>query len=334
MKKTYNINISGYGFVIDDDAYHILYDYLITLDEICTKAGEPEISTDIEQRIAEIFNEHLAHEHRMILTMRDVEEVIARMGRPEEIVDVEIEEAEPSRETPEAPEAPQSETPRNPFGRAFNHPTRKRLFRDTESAVFGGVCAGLGWYLGVDPVWIRIIWVVLALITGSTLAWIYIILWICVPAAKTPYQRMQMMGIDSSVGNVGKVVTGDYSGAASSGLHSGIAKGVLLFFLIIALLVVGSFLLALGAALFGCLIALCVPMYEFSTVGVPNPKLVLGCVVGGALVAGIPAFLLFRCIISAMRARELTPLSGGQWVLLGVFWLLGLASVITCGLLI
>lgn len=334
MKKTYNINITGYGFVIDDDAYHVLYDYLITLDEICTKAGEQEISTDIEQRIAEIFNERLDHDRRTILTMQDVEEVISRMGRPEEIVDVEIEEVEPAPERPAEPEKPAEEPRRWVGGKAFNHPTRKRLFRDKEGAVFGGVCAGLGWYLGVDPVWIRIIWVVLTLITGSTLAWIYLILWICVPAAKTPYQRMQMMGIDSSVGNVGKVVTGDYSGAASSGLHSGIAKGVLLFFLIIALLVVGSFLLAVGVSLFGCLVALCLPAYEFTTAGVENPKLILGCVVGGALVAGIPAFLLFRSIVSAMRARELSPLSAGQWVLLGVFWLLGLASVITCGILL
>lgn len=334
MKKTYSINISGLGFVIDEDAYNMLYNYLITLDEICTKAGEPDLSADIEQRIAELFEERLNLSGRTILTLRDVEEVIGRMGRPEDIVEVEVKLSEAEGTVSEKPAGPPPVPPGNQFEKVINCPTKKRLFRDTENRVFGGVCSGLGWYLGIDPVWIRIIWVVLALITGSTLAWIYVILWICVPPAKTPYQRMQMMGMDCSVTNVGKMVTGEYPRSAVPRVASGIAQGIMLVFLILALLVVGSLLLGLAAAFFGCIVALCVPAYGWPSPELGEAKLILGCIVGGALVAGIPAFLLFRCIVSAMRGKDLSQFSAPQWILLALFWLAGLAAVITCGILL
>lgn len=231
MKKTYNINLAGYAFVIDDDAYEMLDGYLSALTEICRRTGEPETAADIEQRIAEVFVERLNLSGRRIITRQDTETVISQIGSPEEIMGVSAEAG------PSAPEAPTQPTP-PPTG---HYPIKKRLYRDLYNRVFGGVCSGLGWYLGIDPVWVRIAWVVLTLITGSTLAWIYVILWICIPGARTPYERMQMMGVDSSVSNVGKFVTEQYSVYPEQRGVSGMARGCLFAVLIvIAMMLAGA----------------------------------------------------------------------------------------------
>lgn len=341
MKKTFNINLAGRGFVIDEDAYNMLDSYLSTLGEICNKAGEPELAGDIEARIAEIFEERLGAWGAAILSLRDVEEVIERMGRPEEILSVEepgVGAPKPDVEPRDHAEEEKASEPRGKqdvFRNIFNYPVRKRLYRDVDNRVFGGVCSGLGWYLGLDPVWIRIIWVVLTLLTGSTLGWIYLILWICVPAAKTPYQRMQMMGVDPSVSNVGKVVTGEYTGNSASKAMSGVAKGFLLVFLIIALFIVGSLLLAFGGAFLGCVTALCIsPIGCFPFPETIHIRLVLGCVAGGTLIVGIPTFLLLRAIIGALRGRPFNSISTPQWILIIILWLIGVAASITCGCLL
>ncbi len=56
----------------------------------------------------------------------------------------------------------------------------KRLERSRKDAVIGGVCGGLGQYLGLDPVWIRLFFIVLALANGLG-ALIYVLLWIVMP---------------------------------------------------------------------------------------------------------------------------------------------------------
>ena len=330
MKKTHNINISGYGFVIDEDAYEMLDSYLSTLDEVCRRAGETETAADIEQRMAEIFTETLAETGRTIITLRDTEEVIGRIGRPEEIVDTEeiiaeqeVPPCQPAQPTPPPP--PAAATPKVP----------KRLFRDLSNKVLGGVCSGLGWYLGIDPVWIRVIVAVLTLLTGSTVAWIYIILWIVVPAAKTPYQRMQMMGMNPSVSNVGKVVTGEYCAEPENcSSSSGIAKGITTLFLIIGLLIVGSLLLAFSVGVAGCIVALCVMHDVNGFSDLVHERLILGCVTGGMLVVAVPLFFAFRSLLGAISGTPQSPLPAALKTILIILWVLGLAAVITCGRLL
>ena len=339
MKKTYNINLSGYGFVIDEDAYEILYDYLTTLQEISTREDQGETAIDIEVRIAEIFTEEFREKGSRILSRCDVERVIERMGAPEEIMGV---EAETVSETPvegatACPPPPPTITP---------HPV-KRLFRDTSNRILGGVCSGLAWYLHLDPVWVRIIAVVLFFLTGSVVALIYIILWIIIPAAQTPLQRMQMMGMDPSVSNVGKVVTGDYCNPRAqysqtatipppqeSDSLSGVAKVILMILVIVALLIVGSLLLAISAALIGCTVALCFTPAVADYTDMTETRLILGSVVGGTLVAGLPLFLLFRYLIGSLTGRRLTPFNTSQKIFMLVLWLLGVAACIVCGILL
>lgn len=324
MKKTYNINIAGYGFVIDEDAYDMLHSYLSTLAEVCNRSDQRETAIDIEQRIAEIFSDKFDGSHPYIISLSDVEEVISRMGAPEEIVDVEVAQGAPSASSATPPPPP-------PFGATA--PIEKRLYRDLDNRVLGGVCSGLGWYLGIDPVWIRIIFVVLAFISGTTLALIYIVLWIIVPAAKSPFERMQMMGVDPSMSNVGKVVTGGRINKPAT--SPGSARRIIVLVLsIIALLISGSLLLVLSLGFLGCVLALCItPAVEHSD-QMAHAQLIMGCVAGGALVVGLPLFLLFRSLLDNLTATRATPLSAPQWLFISLFWLLGVAACIVCGILL
>lgn len=187
MKKTYNINISGQSFLIYEDAYAMLYTYLTTLDELCSRVGEKETADDIELRITEIFSEHYAMCPAYIISLEEVEEVITRMGAPEEIVGVEPESAGAGEEVEVEVHADCTPPPLYP------QPVQKRLHRDPDNKVLGGVCSGLAWYMKVDTVWVRLIAVLITLLSGSTLVLVYIVLWIVVPLAVTPYQKMQMM---------------------------------------------------------------------------------------------------------------------------------------------
>lgn len=326
MKKTYNINISGYGFVIDEDAYEMLDSYLKTLTQVCDRADEPETAADIEQRIAELLGERLSESERTIITLRDVEAIIDRMGQPEEI----IVECEPEGCTVEtvSTEENRAVPPTPPVA------MHKRLYRDVDNKVLGGVCSGLGWYFGIDAVWIRIIAIIIFFASASTMALIYIALWVCIPAARTPYERMQMMGVDPSVSNVGKVVTGGYTRPEMSDSGMGAGRVIYMIIMIFLLIVVGALLLGFFTATAGGLVGLLFSPLGGGMIEMTHARLIMGCVVGGALVAGIPCFYLFRHLLGAVNNRSCKSLSVPQNVILLVLWLLGVAAVITCGILL
>lgn len=322
MKKTYNINIAGFGFVIDEDAYETLDSYLSTLQEICIKAGEGETAQDIEQRIAEIFSEDLNASSRRIITLEDVETVIMRMGAPEEIIelgaaDVSKQQAVEETVTPQAT--------------AFKMPGRKRLYRDIDDRVLGGVCAGIGWYFNIDPVWVRVIAVACAFLSASTIAVVYIILWIVVPPAKKPIQQMQMMGMDPSMQNVGMIVTGGYT--KNRDVATGIGRILLVVMSGLGLLIVGGILLALSVAFIGCLVGIVVPV-GFTDPRMVEARLVMGLVMGGAILIGLPLFYLFRSLLGLLMGRSLAPLNPVQSRCMLFSWLASLACVITCSCLL
>lgn len=323
MKKTYNINLGGCGFVIDEDAYETLASYLNTLRDVCTKSGQPETVDDIEMRIAEIFTETCATAPNRILTMGDVEWVIDRMGRPEEIMPQAVEEG--------------VATPPPYSGKKIE----KRLYRDTDNKILGGVCSGLAWYMGVDPVWVRIVAVLLAFLTGSTLIWVYIVLWIIIPAARTPYERMQMMGMDSSMDTIGRVVRGEPVAARynaprpdSRGDSSGVGKVMVMVVSIIALLLVGSLLLAMSFGFLGCIIALFVSALAPPMNGNwAETRIILALVASAMVVLGIPLLILFRWLIGLLTEKDFAPLSWPQRITLLAIWLAGVIGCFGFGLL-
>lgn len=213
MKKTFNINLAGYVFIIDEDAYELLRNYLDTLHNVFdAEADNAELMADLELRMAEILGADTEGGTKVI-TVALVEQLIARMGRPEELIDeaTEIHESADGRETEEESKVRIEEsTPPPP------PPLKRRLLRDPNNNMIGGVCAGLAAYLGMDPTWVRLIAVVLALLSFSTLCAIYIVLWIVVPVADTPLKQMQMRGESPTMENIGRNVTGAFRSAANS----------------------------------------------------------------------------------------------------------------------
>lgn len=192
MKKTFTINISGTVFHIEEDAYEVLQKYLVNLKNHFGASDEgKEILADIEARIAEIFIEQGGKEQKVV-TIDMVNIAIEIMGTPEDFNDEEegqTEEADTDRKIDE------EESKR-----------RRRLYRDPDHRVLGGVCGGLGAFFNMDPVVLRIIFVALFFITASAAFFAYIILWIAVPKAKNTAQRLEMRGQEATVKNIEKSI--------------------------------------------------------------------------------------------------------------------------------
>ena len=192
MKKTYSVNLGNRVYNIDDDAYLRLKDYLDRIESHFSDQKEREdIINDIEMRISELFNERLGSV-RQVITLKDVEETIKIMGDPHEISGDE-EQASASKERSYGP---------------------RRLYRDPDDRMIGGVCSGLGAYLGLDPVIVRILFI-LFLIFGIGFL-VYIILWIVVPEARTTAQKLEMRGDPVNVSNIGRFMSDEFESVKKS----------------------------------------------------------------------------------------------------------------------
>lgn len=141
MKKTLSVNLGGTVFNIDEDAYRLLDNYLNNLKQHFRKeAGAEEIVDDIERRISELFVEKLTG-GKQVITIADVEEVIARMGKPEDMETGEEEEtAGQDRQASSGPN----------YGYREEGKARKRLFRNPDDKILGGVISGMAAYLDAD----------------------------------------------------------------------------------------------------------------------------------------------------------------------------------------
>ncbi|QBA64509.1 PspC domain-containing protein [Muriicola soli] len=195
MNKTVNINLANVLFHIDEEAFNKLKRYLEAIKRSFSgTAGSDEIIADIEARIAELFQERLENE-RQVITMKEVDAVIQVMGQPEDYrVDEDIFE----------------DAPRTDERRASR---TKKLYRDIDNKYIGGVCAGLEHYLGIDSLWIRLIFILLALTTGFGFI-AYILLWILVPEAVTTSQKLDMRGEPVNISNIEKKIKEGYDDVA------------------------------------------------------------------------------------------------------------------------
>ena len=189
MNKTVNINLAGIFFHIDEDAYLKLQRYLEAIKRSFTDSqGRSEIIADIEARIAELFSERIQNE-KQVVGIKLVDEVIAIMGQPEDyLVDDEIFEDEPRAK------------------KSYDHRPAKKLYRDTDNSYIGGVAAGLGHYFGIDSIWMRLIWLLLALGSGGTFILIYLIFWALVPEAQTTAEKLTMTGDPVNISNIEKKI--------------------------------------------------------------------------------------------------------------------------------
>lgn len=196
MNKTFNINLGSYPFAIDEDAYNYIQNYLDTIRRhFSTSDGCDEILYDIEVRMAELFAEHL--KGRAIISMKEVDEVIMIMGKPEDFG------AEPMSEqhSYSSTRGRRSDTKIN---------TGKRLFRDPEDKKVAGVCSGISAYFGIeDPLWVRLLFALL-FFTGTGVI-TYIVLWALVPEASTTSDKLAMRGEPATIENIAKVVETELS---------------------------------------------------------------------------------------------------------------------------
>jgi phage shock protein PspC (stress-responsive transcriptional regulator) len=190
MKKAIKINLSGIIFHIDEDAYEKLKTYLDSISRhFSNKQESKEIIDDIESRIAELFQERITDENQVI-TLKIVDEVIDIMGNPEDIAD-----------SGEAEE--ESRTFHDSYSRS------RRLYRDPENSVIGGVCGGLSAYFNVDPVIFRLLFVIFFFAGGASIL-VYVILWIVLPKAETAAQKLEMRGEKVNVSNLEKKIREEY----------------------------------------------------------------------------------------------------------------------------
>lgn len=203
MKQVININFHGQVVPIEVSAYDLLKQYIESLNRFFAQEdGKEEIINDIESRIAELFQERLK-KGATCITDDDVNAIIKSMGRPEEF---EAEGSQPRFEQ----QSQQSQQQDNAAGQeAFKS---KRLYRDENDKIIGGVCAGLANYFGIDVVIVRVIFVVLAISFGFGLI-PYIILWVVSPSSSTKV-----------IGSVRKKLYRDVDDKYIAGVCSGIAN--------------------------------------------------------------------------------------------------------------
>ena len=179
MKITVSINLGGYSFNIDEDAYAELKHYLKNLElHFAGEESSSEILSDIETRIAELFRAKISG-YKQVINIEDVNQAISILGTPEDISDT---------ERPSAREK-------------FASPGYHRMYRDPDNRVIGGVCSGMAAYWDIDPIIIRIIFVALALGGGLGIL-VYLILYIVIPEAKTTAQKIEMKGNPVNIHNI------------------------------------------------------------------------------------------------------------------------------------
>lgn len=171
MKEITRIHLAKTPYDIELDAKEVLQKYL---SEIKQMMGSEDTMYEIEARMVELLGER-GVQNNGIITMSDVEDLRSKMGLPKEFSDSEF------TEDSQADLAPS------------NSPA-KRLMRDTDNAIFGGVCAGIAAYWGINPLWVRLLFIISPFITFGTALLVYIIIWISLPEAKTAAEKLQMRG--------------------------------------------------------------------------------------------------------------------------------------------
>lgn len=188
MNKTITSNIAGYVFHIDENAYEKLEAYLNTIRSYFRESqGRDEIISDIEARLAEMLHERIG-DMKQVVTLADVNHVIQIMGQPEAFLEDDPDTASWSEKSSSRTSGP------------------RRLFRDPDNRVVGGVCSGVSNYLGLeDAIWLRLLLVITVIFFGTGIL-LYIILWIIMPEAKTTAEKLQMRGESVTVSNIEKRV--------------------------------------------------------------------------------------------------------------------------------
>lgn len=312
MDKTISISLGGYAFTVNEGAYGKLKNYLAEIRlSLKGMEGTEEIISDVEIRIAEIFRERM--QFREVVEESDVEKVVEIMGRPEQY-------AEGAEET-------DSGDSHSKFSSAAGSTVKKKLFRDIDNRVLGGVLSGLANYMGLEP-WVTRLIFILLLFTdtfislGSLSVLTYIVLWIIVPPARTATQRYEMMGEAGDLESIKKTGSGKSQSDPLGDILRVIAKIFLICF--------GVFLLMSGI---GLLIGVLVLLFA---VAFTVPMQFMGLVLDGPWQEwSFKAFIFILCAVPAilltlLGARMISSrVKINRWFILGslILWVASLIGV-------
>ena len=323
MKEVKKCSISGVAFTMDTDAYQELEAYLESLKKTYKETPDgAEIVADIEARIAELILS--AQDNTRVVEKPLILNIIQQMGSAEDISDQ------------SADHDLHCDTPRIP----------RRLYRDTENAKLGGVCAGIGKYFDIDPVWVRLGLFLPLLLTCfgwlPFLPWFspmfgnlfgiflicYFIMWFAVPAARTARQKLEMNGEKITAQSIGDVTAASACADPDARAKPIIAEAVSVFGKVVLILLK----IFAGFLVFGLIMGACALIIGLFALIVGGESLfapeILGNTVSiwvaslGILAGLIPLILLIYVLMCLIASRK----PGGKTVL--AIFLLWLASII------
>ncbi|MDO4756248.1 MAG: PspC domain-containing protein [Parabacteroides sp.] len=333
MKKTLTVNLGGTVFHIDEDAYQLLEKYLSNLRiHFRKEEGSDEIMNDFELRISELFNERIRLGYEVI-TIEHVEEVIKRMGKPEELFE--------NEEIQEESNTQNASTKENG--------DKKRLMRDPDNKLLGGVAGGIAAYMGWDTTGVRLAMILLLFVPYAPIVIIYVILWLIMPMARTAEDKLIMRGESVTLENIGKTVTDGFE-KVSDNVNDYISSekprnflqkladlfvnvvGFILKFLVIliSVLLLPPLLLVafvLVVVTFALLLGGTNVLYELSPfgadfiAGAPTPLVIMGCL-SLIFCIGIPLFTIaYTICVHLFKAKPLP--STAKWTLF-ILWMLSI----------
>lgn len=261
MKKTINVNLNGRVFTMDEDAFRLLDNYLNNIRIYFRKEeGSSEIIADFEARIEELFSEKTRLGY-LVITIEDVEEVIARVGKPDDFAEKEDVEEEKQTCFTDTKEV------------------KKKFYRNVDDKMFGGVCSGIAAYFGWNILAVRIIFIVLLFATSFWIVPFYLIAWIVFQGAHTAEQKLQMRGKPITVENIGKTVAAEVEPTPVKE-----SKGCLAGFIDLCVGLMKVFLVGLG-----CLVGLPL-LFALFIIIIVLIAVVFG--VGGGTLGVLPSFLV------------------------------------------
>ena len=327
MKEVKKCSISGVAFTMDTDAYEALDAYLDSLKKSYGETPDgAEIVADIEARIAELILS--TQDNSRVVEKPLILNIIEQMGSAEDL----------SAETSDRDL--QYDTPRIP----------RRLYRDTEHARLGGVCAGIGKYFDIDPVWVRLALFLPLLLTcfGGIpfLFWFspvfgnlfgiflicYFIMWFAVPAARSARQKLEMNGERITAHSIGEATAAAANNEPDAKAKPIVAEAVSLFGKIVLILLK----IFAGILVFGLIMGACALIIGLFAVVIGGPEQVhlanladfsLWIPITGIFIVLIPVILLIYVLMCLIASRK----PGGKTVL--AIFLLWIIAIISCSVL-
>ena len=282
MKETTRIHIAKTSYDIEIAAKKELEKYIGVLEAY---AEDSELLNDIEIRITELLAERNVQPNGVI-TSDDVKAVRTQLGEPEEFMD--------NGDIAIGANAELSSSP------------NRKLYRNIDGAVFGGVLSGMAHFFGINPLWTRLIFIVLLFLTAfMPMALIYIILWVVVPPARTAAEKLQMSGKPVTLAHIREL--NESEAASVEAGHSNTAQKVIL-----TILGIGSAAASIGTVIFTAGIGVMVSLHGHEYLPQSNVPIDYGpewpyyLAFGLAIMSGLLLSALFGVIAYALIARKFT----------------------------